>query len=489
MSEKSPKGVRVGSAQGDLLLSIVYSLYRTIREEDRWPTILQQIQELLSAQTCSLCIHDFGVKAGSIAIHSGCFDEQHIALYRDIYSALDPWLAREEHHRIVETSWVGEELVPHEQLLTTQFYREWLRPQGLMHQCSGILFRDEGQMVHLVSHRSGKSGVFNRSTLYPLQRLLPHIRQTLELQEMFARFSSRASHPLGDIVRQLGSTMLIVDAERRLLAASAQAEEMLDAGGPITIGQGQISARSDELTAKLRRLVDEAFRTAEGEGLSAGGSLALPEGGNGSTTVGVGPLLPDTLPGQTRPAVYVTINDKPLPDRMAGTPPRRWLPLLLRTSDEDRGPLRDAEPLPGQPNSIPDSSETNDERLRRLYNLTRSESRLAELLASGLGLPSAAAHLRVGLNTIRTHLQHIYSKTDTHHQSELVALLLTGPARLDVEYHIASSGDPWRDTDDDSGRLVHAVSEPTASAQRLRAGMMQQALVKQTAAEKAPRSR
>lgn len=488
MTGKSSEAVRLGGDHGDLLLSIVYSLYRTIREEDRWPSILQQIQELLSAQTCSLSLHDFRSRTGSIAIHSGCFDEHHLGLYNETYSAHDPWLSREEHYRNVGASWVGDELVPQAQVVTTEFYREWLRPQGLMHQCSGILFREKDNLIHLTSYRSARSEPFSRSTLYPLQRLLPHVRQTLELQEMFAGSGTQASPSLGEMVRRLGSTTLILDAEKRLLAASTLGDEMLESGSLIRLDQGRVEAGTDELTEKLRILLDEALRTADGSGLSAGGTVEIPDGESGSATINVAPLPPESIPGQTQPAVYVTVNDKPLPDKTASRP-RRWLPLVLRTPEEELLASPEIEARAAQAGTSSGAAEPNDERLRRLYNLTRSEARLAELLASGFGLPNAARRLGVGLNTVRTHLQRIYSKTDTHHQSELVALLLAGPDRIQVEYHRAHAQDGWDDADEGHGQLAINGSPAEARPRMLPAPAGPALTNSSQKAEKPPRGR
>jgi DNA-binding CsgD family transcriptional regulator len=44
-----------------------------------------------------------------------------------------------------------------------------------------------------------------------------------------------------------------------------------------------------------------------------------------------------------------------------------------------------------------------------------------------------AARLGVRLCTVRTHLQRIYDKTNTHRQAELVRRLLQGPAGLRFE--------------------------------------------------------
>ncbi len=69
-------------------------------------------------------------------------------------------------------------------------------------------------------------------------------------------------------------------------------------------------------------------------------------------------------------------------------------------------------------------------KLRRLYKLTPAEARLAAHLAQGSRLEDAATDLGVSLNTVRTHLKRIFSKTGTDRQAELVRLIISGPARI-----------------------------------------------------------
>jgi DNA-binding CsgD family transcriptional regulator len=75
-------------------------------------------------------------------------------------------------------------------------------------------------------------------------------------------------------------------------------------------------------------------------------------------------------------------------------------------------------------------TETPPEFLKRLYGLTTREAALAALLLQGIDLKEAAAQLGTSMNTARTHLRLIFEKTDTHRQSELIHLLLRGPAGL-----------------------------------------------------------
>ena len=62
--------------------------------------------------------------------------------------------------------------------------------------------------------------------------------------------------------------------------------------------------------------------------------------------------------------------------------------------------------------------------LRRLYRLTRTEAEVALHIMHGADLRQISEELSISLTTVRTHLQHVFDKTDTHRQAELVRLLL-----------------------------------------------------------------
>lgn len=61
--------------------------------------------------------------------------------------------------------------------------------------------------------------------------------------------------------------------------------------------------------------------------------------------------------------------------------------------------------------------------LRKLFGLTNGESDVALRVARGQGLAPISEDLSVSVATVKTHLQHVFDKTDTHRQAELVRLL------------------------------------------------------------------
>ena len=68
-----------------------------------------------------------------------------------------------------------------------------------------------------------------------------------------------------------------------------------------------------------------------------------------------------------------------------------------------------------------DSPEAKEEKLRAF---TDGEIRVLGALVSGGALTAVARQLRIGHETVRSHLKSIFAKTGTHRQGELIALVL-----------------------------------------------------------------
>ena len=58
-----------------------------------------------------------------------------------------------------------------------------------------------------------------------------------------------------------------------------------------------------------------------------------------------------------------------------------------------------------------------------LYELTPAEVRVCEMVSEGAPPADIARSLGVSINTIRTHLSHVFEKTGTKRQADLIRLL------------------------------------------------------------------
>jgi DNA-binding CsgD family transcriptional regulator len=76
------------------------------------------------------------------------------------------------------------------------------------------------------------------------------------------------------------------------------------------------------------------------------------------------------------------------------------------------------------------SQEISLEVLRQLYGLTQAQAEVARSLYAGRSVEDTALVLNLSLNTIRTHLKHIFTKCEVGSQAELLHMLALGPHSL-----------------------------------------------------------
>lgn len=177
--------------------------------------------------------------------------------------------------------------------------------------------------------------------------------------------------------------VVLVDDTGRILNANRVAQEVLGRDDGLCLSGGRLLAAYSQ------------------DHLSLGRSIAA-----ATAAIGASGALSCARPSGRRPLSVVV---KPL--RRHGQPERPGLAAVFVT-DPEQEVAAQAEDFAG------------------LYGLTPAEARLASRLVRGMSPAQAASALGLTVNTVRTHLKRIFSKTETRRQSDLVRLLLTGPAPL-----------------------------------------------------------
>ncbi|WP_278264010.1 helix-turn-helix transcriptional regulator [Nocardia sp. AG03] len=209
--------------------------------------------------------------------------------------------------------------------------------------------------------------------------LVPHLRGALHTHSRLVELSRDRDFALATLEKAKYGIM-IVTADSALVFANAMAEEITGQSDGLTVdASGRLRATAAAAPASLCALI----RQAAGPERSSG-NIALPRASGGR------PLI-----------VRVT----PLDGVREDGPWQRAVLLLVVDPEHDPEP---------EPTALHD-----------LYGLTDAETMVAMGVLRGDGLPAVADQLSVSLFTARTHLQHIFAKTRTHRQAELVRLLLT----------------------------------------------------------------
>ncbi|MBP0462429.1 hypothetical protein J5Y09_00770 [Roseomonas sp. PWR1] len=238
-----------------------------------------------------------------------------------------------------------------------------------------VLRRDAHRLVLLAARRPAGAGPFPDAAGALLARLVPALAQTLALAEAQA-----GEARLRAALDAVAGAILFAGPEAEVMHANRAGQAMLAAGVPLHLAGGRLAATGQAATAALRAAIRDAAA-----GRANGGPLPLPSPG----------------------AAPIAVHLLPLGGAAGGAAAALFLPDPA------------ADPASG---------------LRGLvaaYRLTGAEGALLALLLRGETMAGAALALGVAPCTARTHLSHLFAKTGTARQAELVALAarLTAPVR------------------------------------------------------------
>mgnify|MGYP000883413890 FL=1 len=155
--------------------TLITDIYAALLGHGNWQTFVDRVTEILPEGKATMFYHDYTAGSGALSINSG-FGAEIISAYSQYYAAKNPWMPK-AFTRPLGHGVRSEQMMPREDLLRTEFYADYLRPQGL---CSGVgvtIFRDKG-CNFMLSVLSGPAEDDEASAAADLlTRLAPHLRQ------------------------------------------------------------------------------------------------------------------------------------------------------------------------------------------------------------------------------------------------------------------------------------------------------------------------
>jgi DNA-binding CsgD family transcriptional regulator len=174
---------------------------------------------------------------------------------------------------------------------------------------------------------------------------------------------------------------LLADAERRVLYSNAAAREIVASRDGLAIENGHLIAMSPRSEAAFRKAMAESAACRD---------------------------------------PFVRRLGVPRPSHR-----KSYRLILMPIDDSGTVPLGVAVAAAGIVIIDADSFSAPDpEVLREVFSLTPAEARVAARLALGHNAEEIAAEFNTSVETVRSHIKRIFSKTSTNRQSELVSLIL-----------------------------------------------------------------
>ncbi len=266
-------------------------------------------------------------------------------------------------------------------------FREVLSHVNVWHVMGEVVMRTANTVALIGFIRPRRSKVFNDDKIETYRHLSPHIDRALRLHRLVDRLDVQRKEA-AEVLDRLPLGVILVDAGGRVITMNRSASDIAKRADGLQVdGGGICRAEGAKERARLADMIARAANSEPGPSAQKAGAMRIPR------------------PSQLRP-----------------------LSVLV-------APLTGKEPRQGRRGSAvlyvrdPESPQTTSAAvLADAYGLTASEAKLLQALIQGKRLEDMARDFKVTINTLRTHLKSIFRKTDTKRQSELLSLVLSGPA-------------------------------------------------------------
>lgn len=374
-----PSGMVAGSAGGPTIITIddfsriVAGIYNSAVTPENWTAVLGDVRRTLEAQSCALALAD----GKDRSIRNASVSPEAQKAYGEYYCQVDYVL------EAVENGPVG--LIRSGRPLValragSEFDADWMRPHQMDDGLFVRLTDGSTSTCFLVAAPQRLEPFDTAERVKLVSALVPHLQQALRTQEHLEDLHQQ-SNDLREATEVLRHGIAIIGHGSRVVYTNAVAGRMLQSGDGLRTHAGRIEAVAPSADTHLQRSIPAAL-APEGADRS-GTSFACPR------RSGLRPYVVDVVPLE----------------RSTDTEsPRRAMIVVVDPEDEPEPPAV---------------------LLQRLFGLTRSEADTALLVLQGHGLKHISEQLWLSQATVKTHLQHVFDKTGTHRQAELVRLLLT----------------------------------------------------------------
>lgn len=358
----------------DEFSQLVASIYDAALRPEDWPAAIIKAAQVFGADGAGL------VMADGISRRPRCasIPDEAIDDYDRYYRHIDYVL------EAVETGPVG--VVRGGQPLAAlkpgaEFHQDWMRRHQLDDGLFVRLTDDPQPACFLIATHKRSEPYDNAEHLGLAAALVPHLQRALRID----RDMHEATHHLRDISNAMNDMtrvgMAVVDAAHTMRYLNTAAERIIREQDGLWLRGATFTVAHPPADVSLHRGIDGALGLTRSE-IPNGSSILCPR------------------PSGLRPYVIHV-----LPFRRATEATTESRALLLIIDPEQR-------------------PEPTIDLLRRLYGMTNAEATVAIRLLEGDGIKPIADSLCLSTGTVKTHLQHIFDKTGTHRQAELVRLLL-----------------------------------------------------------------
>lgn len=371
------------------IFKLLGSIYETVggTSTEAWLCVYQEMAEMFQSGPGG-----FGLyynNSDRLKLFASTIDPELLKLYHEYYQFVSPF-----RNTIVKMQVGGcfnrIKFCPDDEFMRTEIYQDFYRKLDIYQFEYHTICKSPGMNGGVSFSRPKSRKNFSSTDRNIMSFILPHLQRAFQVHLVLGE-AHHENDVLVEAMSKIPQGVIVLNEAGKLVFANGSANTILARKDGLEIDRnGVVNASSLRDAKKLRIILEGVFKPNLGRILSHGGALVLERpSGLRSLQVLVSPFAEQNFLGYN-------------PETLA----------FMFVCDPEQ------------------VVETVEAVLCQMYGLTQAEARLAGILAGGNSLNEACDLLEVKQNTVRTHLKHIFSKTETKRQSDLVTLIHNGPANL-----------------------------------------------------------
>ena len=368
---------------------LLATLYSAPLDEAQWQVFLTQLCEITGSHIGFFLRNDSTLGNRTLASGGAPVPAQVEQGFKAARSYSDPFrqaLLRNPRIGVVE----GEDMVPHDEFVATDLYRDLAVPGGMEYTTCLVLSISARTMEIISLWRGPGRAILEEEHRELLTLLMPHLKNCLRIR-----------HALGLAENRVRNAEAMLDA-------SATASILLDGDGRIVHmneSAQQIAIACDGFSVNIDRIVPtDQSRRSEFKALITACTAANLDNTGAAITL--------NRSSRKRP-LQVLVTPVRLIDKHHAS-----VRVLILATDPDHAI------------HFPDAI------LRHTYGLTPAETDIANALLTGFSLEEIAQLRKVSVSTVRSQMKGLMGKTDTQRQGDLIRLLSTLPRTAPVKTQI-----------------------------------------------------
>src|SRR5260370_22521928 len=146
---------------------------------------------------------------------------------------------------------IGHELAPDKHSFErSEFYNDWLRPQGVYDAIGGVIERSSGSLTVVTVLRAERAGLVTEAEKQNFARLMPHVRRAIDIHRRLYGLQLQRDGAL-QALDGLQIGIVLTDRAGRPMFANRVAEEILSRGDGLALVRGQLRATRPQDSRKL----------------------------------------------------------------------------------------------------------------------------------------------------------------------------------------------------------------------------------------------